>query len=159
MACIHDRVVRDVVSLGASATCAEAAQVMAKQGIGCVGVRRGDKLVGIVADRDVVSVIASGGDASCTPLAVAMRPDMPAISTQATDGECAELMRQRRTRHLLVMEDGEIVGIISMLDLVEVIVEEKLWIIDHLESYIGGGRNRQLTQPIVAAFRHPRAAS
>ena len=61
-------------------------------------------------------------------------------------------MRSRRTRHLAVKDGDQIVGVVSMLDLVELVAEESEWRIDQLESYIGGGRTRQLSQPIAAVF-------
>jgi CBS domain-containing protein len=153
MACIQDRIVRDIVSLDATATCADAVRLMTEHGIGSVGVRRGAKLVGLVTERDLVSALAkyAGG---WTPLAEAMRPDLPTVSSTATEGECAQLMRARRTRHLAVTEGGEIVGLISLLDLVDLVVEDKQWSIDQLESYIRGGRALQLSEPIRTVFQH-----
>jgi CBS domain-containing protein len=152
MACIEKRIVRDVVSLEASASCAEAARVMAKHGIGSVGVRRGGRLVGLVTERDLVASVLGRLDPDRTSLGEAMRADQPTVSSRADDRECAQLMRSRRTRHLAVKDGNEIVGVVSMLDLVELVVEENEWRIDQLESYIGGGRARQLSQPIAAVF-------
>jgi CBS domain-containing protein len=157
LACIQDRVVREVVSLDVTATCADAARLMSARGIGSVGVRRDAKLVGLVTERDVVSAIAAGADPARATLAQAMRADVPAISAEATDVECAQLMRACRTRHLPVQERGVLVGVISMLDLVDLVVEEKLWNIDQLETYIRGGRARQLSEPLRTVFHRERA--
>jgi len=157
MACIQHRIVRDVVSLDASATCADAVRLMTDRGIGSVGVRRGGKLVGLITERDLVSAMA-GADGGRAPLADAMRPDVPAVSTTATEAECAEMMRAQRTRHLAVKDGGEIVGLISMLDLVDLVVEDKQWSIDQLESYIRGGRALQLSEPIRTVFHHAQPA-
>jgi len=154
MACIQPRIVRDVVSLDASATCADAVRLMTERGIGSVGVRRGAKLVGLVTERDLVAALSAGADAGRTRLADAMRPDLPAVPSSATEGECAQVMRTRRTRHLAVTEGGEIVGLISMLDLVDLVVEDKQWSIDQLESYIRGGRALQLSEPLRTVFQH-----
>jgi CBS domain-containing protein len=159
MASIGNRVVRNVVSLEASATCADAARLMAHHGIGSVGVRRGGKLLGLVTERDLVASMAAGVDPAGTPLLQAMRADAPIVSTQATDVECAQLMRARRTRHLAVRDGAEIVGVISMLDLVDLVVEEKEWSIDQLQTYIRGGRAAQLSQPLDTVFHHERVAS
>jgi CBS domain-containing protein len=158
MACIQQRIVRDVVSLDASATCADAVRLMIERGIGSVGVRHGGKLVGLITERDLVSAMASGAEGGRTRLADAMRPDLPAVPASATEGECAQVMRARRTRHLAVKEGGEIVGLISMLDLVDLVVEDKQWSIDQLESYIRGGRALQLSQPIRTVFQHGQPA-
>jgi CBS domain-containing protein len=152
MACISNHVVRSVVALNESATCAEAARLMADRGIGAVGVRKEGRLVGIVTERDLLAVTSQGGNAAATPLSSAMPAHPAVVSCCATEGEAAEMMRTHHTRHLAVVEGGEIVGILSLLDLVKMVVEEKQWSIDSLESYIRGGRAAQLSKPILPVF-------
>ena len=152
MACIGNRMTREVVSLDRSASCAEAARKMATVGVGSVGVTVGGTLVGLVTERDIVGHLAAGLDTFATPLGAILRPDQPSVSPCATDRECAAVMRARRTRHVLVKDGDEIVGVVSMLDLVDLVVEEKEWRIDQLESYIGGGRCRQLSEPVCSIF-------
>jgi len=154
MACIAERMVREVVALERTATCAEAARTMATVGIGSVGVTVGGTLVGIVTERDIVLHLASGKDTFAAPLGAILRPDQPAVSPCASDTECAALMRAYRTRHLLVKEGNEVVGVVSMLDLADLVVEEKESRIDQLESYIGGGRCQQLSRPVCSLFDH-----
>lgn len=154
MAIIRDRVVRNVVCLAASATCDDAARLMTEHGIGSVGVRREGKLVGLVTQRDLVAQMAAGADPTRTTLERAMRPQLPAVTADATDVECAQLMRNRGTRHLAVHEGGAMIGVISMLDLVDLVVAEKQWSIDQLEGYIRGGRAQELSQPIRTVFHH-----
>jgi CBS domain-containing protein len=159
MASIRDRFVRNVVCLAASATCDDAARVMAHHGIGSVGVRRLGRLVGLVTDRDLVAQLAAGADPAETTLEQAMRPELPAVSADATDVECAKLMRAKRTRHLAVREGAELVGVISMLDLVDLVVAEKQASIDELEAYIRGGRAMALSEPIRTVFHHEPVAA
>ncbi len=154
MACIGNKMVREVVSLEASATCAEAARVMATVGIGSIGVLRDGRLVGLVTERDLVVRVTGQLDPAKTSLGEVLRADQPSVPACATDRECASLMRAHRTRHVLVKEGAEVVGVVSMLDLVDLVVEEKEWRIDQLESYIGGGRCRQLSEPICTMFEH-----
>jgi CBS domain-containing protein len=152
MACIGNHFVRNVVALDATASCAEAARVMAEHGIGSVGVRHDGKLVGLFTEREVLCVLAQGLDPAKTPLARAM-PDRPAlVSPCATEREAAELMRFHHTRHLAVAENGEIVGVLSLLDLVALVDQDKQWSIDQLECYIRGGRSGQLSAPIHPVF-------
>jgi signal-transduction protein with cAMP-binding, CBS, and nucleotidyltransferase domain len=125
---------------------------MAAAGIGSVGVTVGGKLVGLVTERDLVRHVAAGGDTFATPLAALLRPEQPSVSPCATDRECAELMRAHRTRHLLVKDGEEILGVVSMLDLADLVVEERESKIDQLESYIGGGRCQQLSKPVCSVF-------
>lgn len=159
MACIENSVVRNVISLDISATFADAARLMAERGIGSVGVLRGDELVGLVTDRDLVEAVSLGADPARSPLSGAMRGDFPTVSPRATDAECAQLMRRHRTRHLLVKEGEALVGVISMLDLVDLVVEDKQWSIDQLESYIRGGRASQLSTPLTTLFAHEHGVS
>jgi CBS domain-containing protein len=159
MAVIRSRVVRKVVSLAASSTCADAARVLTQHGIGSVGVRKDGVLIGIVTERDLVGVMAAGKDPEQTELVEALRANAPVVSPEATDAECAELMRTHRTRHLAVVEGGAIVGLVSMLDLVDLVVEEKQWSIDQLQVYIRGGRAEQLSAPIATMFQHDVAAA
>jgi signal-transduction protein with cAMP-binding, CBS, and nucleotidyltransferase domain len=107
-------------------------------------------VIGLVTERDLLAAFARG----LTTLGEAMPADPPAVSPQATDRECAQLMRSRSTRHLVVREGGEIVGLISMLDLVDLVVEEKQSEVDQLESYIRGGRALGLSQPTRTIFEH-----
>ncbi len=157
MARIESHVVRTVVSLDENATCAQAARLMADRGIGSVGVRRGVKLVGLVTERDLLTAVAGGAAPDRTPLARAVPAQLPTVPVSANEREAAEQMRAHHTRHLAVVEGGEIVGVISLLDLVELVVEDKQWSIDQLESYIRGGRAEQLSAPLRTIFTHPPA--
>ena len=152
MACIGNRMVREVVALEASATCAEAARTMGTVGIGSVGVTEGGKLVGLVTERDIVCRLASGPDAGETPLRELLRRDQPIVAPCASDRECAALMRAHRTRHVLVRDGEAVLGVVSMLDLADLVVEERESKIDQLESYIGGGRCQQLSKPVCSVF-------
>jgi CBS domain-containing protein len=155
MARITNHVVRAVVSLDGTATCAEAARLMSERGIGSIGVRAGAKLVGLVSERDLLAAVASGADPESTPIGRALPPQLASVPLNATEREAADAMRNYHTRHLAVMESGEIVGVISLLDLVELVVEDKQWSIDQLESYIRGGRAAQLSAPLSSVFTHP----
>jgi len=138
MATIERHVTREIIGLDGSATCREAARIMAQKRIGSVAVREGGRMVGIVTERDLVyNVLAEGG--SCEfPIANAMRRDLPLISSEASEAECADLMRVHFTRHLLVGEKGAVVGIISMRDVVQLMLDEKQWLVDELQIYISG---------------------
>ena len=138
MASIERHVTREVLSLDARAKCKDAARLMAENRIGSVAVREGGRTVGLVTERELVyNVLASGG--SCDhPIAEAMRRDLPLISPDCSEAECADLMRVHFTRHLLVADKGNVVGIISMRDLVQLMLDEKQWLIDELHIYISG---------------------
>jgi CBS domain-containing protein len=145
MACIGTHFIRDVVALDANASCAEAARMMAERGIGSVGVRYDGKLVGLFSERELLSIIAQGQDPASTT-----RPAL--VPPNATDREAAELMRFHHTRHLAVVENGEVIGVLSLLDLVALVDQDKQWSIDQLECYIRGGRSEQLSSPLQPVF-------
>jgi signal-transduction protein with cAMP-binding, CBS, and nucleotidyltransferase domain len=67
-----------------------------------------------------------------------MRTDLPTVSAGATERECADLMKQHYTRHLLVAEGGEVMGVISMRDVIQLMLDEKQYLIDQLQTYIDG---------------------
>jgi CBS domain-containing protein len=138
MATIERHVTREVLGLDASASCLEAARLMAQKRIGAVAVREGGRIIGVVTERDLVyNVLASG--APCDhPIGSAMRRDLPFVSPTTSESECADLMRVHFTRHLLVGEKNAVVGIISMRDVIRLMVDEKQWLIDELQIYISG---------------------
>ncbi len=138
MASIKRNVVRDVVGLEASTPCREAAKLMAQKRIGAVAVKQGGRIVGFVSERDLILRCLVGGGTCEAPIAEAMRSDLPSIDAAASESECATLMRDHYTRHLLVEEDGRVAGIISMRDVIVLMLDEKQFLIDQLNVYISG---------------------
>lgn len=138
MAAIRRHVTRDIVALDGTASIRDAARLMAERRIGSVAVREGDRLIGLVTERDLVmTVLARRGDAT-QPIRDAMRGGMPRVTPDATEIECAGLMRDHATRHLLVEEDGRVTGIVSMRDIIRLMLDEKQWMIEQLNTYIRG---------------------
>jgi CBS domain-containing protein len=138
MATIRNHVTRDVVALEATAPIREAARLMAEQKIGSVAVKDGGRIVGLVTERDLVfTVLARGGDAT-QPIREAMRPGIPHVPVTANEAETAALMRDHATRHLLVEEGGRVTGVVSMRDIIQLMLDEKQFLIDQLHTYIGG---------------------
>jgi CBS domain-containing protein len=138
MASIRKHVTRDVVTLEAGAPIRDAARMMADRKIGSVAVREDGKLVGLVTERDLVlTVLARAGNAN-QPLREAMRPAIPRISADATEAECAAMMRDHTTRHLLVEDRGQVVGVVSMRDIIQLMLDEKQFLIEQLHTYIEG---------------------
>ena len=135
---IERYVTRELVGLAASASCREAAKLMAEKQIGAVAVREGKKTVGIVTERDLVYNVLSEGAPCTAPLGQAMRRDLPLISPSTSEAECADLMRVHFTRHLLVADGGTVVGIISMRDVIRLMLDDKQFLIEQLQTYIDG---------------------
>lgn len=138
MATIERHVTRELVALDAATPCAEAARVMTEERIGSVAVRQDGRVVGILTERDLVARVLADGAPGDLPVGRAMRTDLPRVPTSSTDTECIALMRDHASRHLLVVEGGDVVGIISMRDLIRLMLDEKEWLIDQLQSFIDG---------------------
>lgn len=138
MATIRKHVTREIATLDANAPCREAAKIMADRKIGSVAVQMEGHIIGLATERDlVVTVLAKGGDGG-QPVKVAMRK-LPRVEPTASETECAELMKKHVTRHLLVEEMGEVIGVVSMRDLIQVMLDEKEFVISQLNEYIGRG--------------------
>ncbi|HZA51072.1 MAG TPA: CBS domain-containing protein [Myxococcaceae bacterium] len=127
-----------MIALDGSASCTEAARLMTERRIGAIGVREEGSVVGIVTERDLASRVVGRGDAGSTPIRLAMRRDVPTVQPSASEAECSNLMRDHYTRHLLVEENGAVVGIISMRDVIQLMLDDKQWLIDQLQRYING---------------------
>ncbi len=129
---------REVVALDATASIRDAARTMADRRIGSVAVQDGGEVVGLVTERDLLlAVLVRGSDAS-RPIRDAIRPEVPRVKADATEVACAGVMRDHATRHLLVEERGRVVGIVSMRDVIQTMLEEKQYLIDQLATYITG---------------------
>jgi signal-transduction protein with cAMP-binding, CBS, and nucleotidyltransferase domain len=141
MPSIEKRIVRNVVALDESTSCADAARMMAERKIGSIGVRRTGKLIGIVTERDLIhGVMARGVSGTDVPLSQVMRTDLPFVTPQSTERDAAHLMQSNFTRHLLVKQADEVVGVVSMLDVVQLMLEDNRYLIEQLHTFIRGGR-------------------
>ncbi len=138
MASISSYVVRDVLGLDANATCREAAELMSQRHIGAVAVKQGGRILGLITERDLVTRLLSRGLDCHTPIVEAMRRDVPVIGPDLNEVECAELMKQHETRHLLVGEDGSAEGLISMRDVMQMMLSDKQYLIEQMQAYIQG---------------------
>jgi len=138
MASISSYVVRDVLGLEAKATCREAAELMAKKHIGAVAVKQGGRILGIITERDLVTRILSRGLDCQTPILEAMRKDVPVVGPDLNEVECANLMKEHETRHLLVGDEGQASGLISMRDVMQMMLSDKQYLIEQMQSYIQG---------------------
>ena len=115
----------DVKTAAAEDTFADVAKVMRTNGISSVVVLDGKKLTGIVTERDIVNLVAAGGDPHSVKVAHGMtRRDIETVSPKTDIAEACEHMVIRNIRHLPVMDRGRIVGIVSIRDLTKWAAEE-----------------------------------
>jgi CBS domain-containing protein len=115
----------DVKTADAEDTFADVAKTMRTNGISSVVVLEGKKLAGIVTERDIVNLVAAGGDPHAVRVAHGMtRRDIETVSPKTDIGEAAELMVSRNIRHLPVVDRGRVTGIISIRDMTRWAAEE-----------------------------------
>lgn len=115
----------------------EAIQLMAEHGIGALLVMKGGELQGILSERDYArKVILLGRSSNDTPVWQIMSAPVLTVEPSSTVEHCMQLMTDRRVRHLPVVEDGKVVGMLSIGDLVRVLLESQRRQISDLEQYI-----------------------
>ena len=115
---VRDLMTANPIRLPASAPIREAARFMRENDIGDVVVEKGGKLCGIVTDRDiVVRAIADGKNLETMNLETICSNNMTFLLPDQTDEDAVRLMREKSIRRLPVLEDGKIVGIVSLGDL------------------------------------------
>lgn len=127
----------DAYSISPQATVYEALQVMADKNIGAVLVIEKGKLVGIFSERDYArKVILKGKASKETPVSELMTRNILYVSPDKNVEDCMFLMTTKHVRHLPVMEDDRLEGIISINDVVKIIISEQKFAIDALEKYM-----------------------
>jgi CBS domain-containing protein len=122
-----------------SATVLQALQLIAEKDIGALAVVQGDTLVGIFSERDYArKIVLQGRSSSTTTVSEVMTPKVVVVGPDRTVEEAMALMTEKRLRHLPVMVEGKLTGIVSIGDLVKAIISEQNFVISQLESYIYG---------------------
>lgn len=133
-----DRKGRKVITIAPDATVKEAARLMSDHHIGAVMVVKGEgEIAGIFSERDVMRrVVAECRDAAKTRVREVMTTSVACCTTKTTLDEVRALMREKKIRHMPVVEDGKLVGIISLGDLNIVQDEIRIETIQYLEQYM-----------------------
>ena len=130
-----------VHSIEGHASVAEATAALAAARIGALLVmERGQRLVGIVSERDIVRTLAKGGGAElATEISALMTRDVISCSPEDTVDHVMDTMTHKRIRHLPVMASGRIVGVISIGDVVKALIDEARREAEDLKRYIAAG--------------------
>jgi len=120
----------------------EAIGSMAEKDVGSLLVMDGSKLVGIITERHYArNVVLKGKTSPDTLVGDIMDRCVVCARPEQSVNQCMDLMTRRRVRHLPILEKGQVVGIISIGDLVKSIIEEKSFIISELQNYISGEKS------------------
>ena len=128
-----------VWSVHPDATVFEALEEMADKNVGSLVVVDGDEVVGIFSERDYArKVILHGHASKDLKVRAIMTERLVTVGPEQTLNDCMHLMTQHRVRHLPVLEDGRQLGVISIGDVVKAVMTEQEFLIDQLQSYIGG---------------------
>jgi len=129
-----------VWSIGPNATVYDAIRMMADKNVGALLVMEGERLVGIISERDYTrKVLLKGRASKDTPVCEIQTTDPLCVTPDHSVEECLRLMTEHRCRHLPVVQDQKVVGLVSIGDLVNWIITQQSHTIRQLEAYITGG--------------------
>ncbi len=118
----------------------DALTLLSDKNVGALLVMGGKKLYGILSERDYArQIILRGKRSKETPVSEIMSKNICCVTQNRTVEECMALMSEKHIRHLPVVENGEVKGIISIGDVVKGVISEKDFHIDQLQNYIRGG--------------------
>lgn len=128
----------EVASISADKSVFDAMQQMVTRNIGALLVlEAGDKLVGIVTERDYArKMFMLGKSAKDVPVTEIMTRQVAYVRPEQTNEDCMALITEKRVRHLPVLENERVIGILSIGDMVKDAISEKDFIIQQLENYI-----------------------
>jgi CBS domain-containing protein len=138
---LHSKDHKSVYTITPDASVWDALKLMAEKSIGALVVTEGSKIVGIVSERDYArKVVLKGRSSEDTRVRDIMSSPVMYVRPDHTNEDCMALMTENRLRHLPIMDNGELIGLISIGDLVKDIISEQQFIIQQLEHYIRGER-------------------
>ena len=127
----------EIVAIAPAAPVIEAIRAMADHGIGALLVMDGPRLAGIVSERDYArKVVLQGRSSRDTPVSSIMTAEVVTVAPGDSIDHCMQLVTDRRIRHLPVVDGGEVIGVLSIGDLVKAVIELQRRDIDQLQRYI-----------------------
>ena len=122
-----------------SASVFDAVKLMAEKNIGALLVKEGEKIVGVITERDYArKIVLMSRSSKDTAVRDVMTANVMFVQPDRSSEECMALMTENRLRHLPVLDQGKLVGLVSIGDLVKDVISEQKFIIQQLEQYIAG---------------------
>jgi len=129
----------EIFSIGPDQPVLAAIQLMADKFVGALLVMQGDELVGIVSERDYArKVILKGRSSAQTPIRDIMTANVITVSPGDTVHRCMRLVTDKHIRHLPVTDNGKVVGMLSIGDLVKAVIDDQAEQLEQLQRYIAG---------------------
>jgi CBS domain-containing protein len=129
----------EVYSVSPDTSTLEALQLMSENNIGAILIMDGNKLAGIFSERDMVRQIARQGHCNFSqPVEQYMTELLYVVSPTQTINDCMEMMTQKHIRHLPVVDNNQLIGLISIGDVVKQLIADHEFTIENLEKYISG---------------------
>ncbi|HUP96783.1 MAG TPA: CBS domain-containing protein [Usitatibacter sp.] len=130
---------RAIVKVTPELSVLEAIKVLASENIGAAVVMSGDRLAGIFSERDYTrKVVLKGRASDSTRVEEIMTANVVVVSPRTKTRECMALMTEKKIRHLPVVDEGRVVGMVSIRDIVSDIIADQDFTIEQLEHYISG---------------------
>jgi CBS domain-containing protein len=130
---------RGVISIGPEQSVLEAIKVLASEDIGAAVVMTGGRIAGIFSERDYTrKIVLKGRSSDTTKVEEIMTPNVVVVSPRTKTRECMQLMTEKNIRHLPVVDEGRVVGMVSIRDIVSDIIADQDFTIEQLEHYISG---------------------
>ena len=129
----------EVFTVAPDAPVIEAIRLMAEKGVGAVLVMRGEELVGILSERDYArKIVLKGRSSADTAISAIMTVDVITVVPDTSVPACMRMMTELRIRHLPVVENGRLVGLVSIGDLVKAVMADQQEQLEQLQRYISG---------------------
>lgn len=127
----------EIYAIGPDAPVIDAIRLMAEKRIGALMVMDGGRLAGIVSERDYArKIVLQGRSSKDTPVRDIMTTDVVCVGLDDHVGRCMQTVTDRRIRHLPVVDGGNVLGVISIGDLVKAVIEDQQHELDQLQRYI-----------------------
>jgi CBS domain-containing protein len=130
---------RAVIKVTPEQSVLDAIKVLASENIGAAIVMSGDRLAGIFSERDYTrKVILKGRSSDSTRVEEIMTPNVVVVNPRTKTRDCMALMTEKNIRHLPVVDEGRVIGMVSIRDIVSDIIADQDFTIEQLEHYISG---------------------
>ena len=134
-----DKKGNEIHAVSPDATVFDAIKLMSERGVGALLVMQDDQLTGVISERDYTrKVILKGRSSTSTTVQEIMTSNIITLAPDNNIDQCMALMNENQIRHLPIVENGRVMGVVTIMDVIKNILSEKEFIIEQMESYIAG---------------------